>query len=214
MSWLASKGMAWLMDLLAIAAVLSGTWFAGYHAGEKQERVAQQAGQALALAAEHQLYVDQVERGAHAAADLLAQLAAQRASIESLDRRLANVPRFAPTAACPNPAGAQLSRAGVVRLNAALGFQELPASASAAAGAAAGVGATGALSSASPEPGHGLTADAQWAQPAGVNAEQAQLNAEINFGRCTTIRTRCLALIDYIKSQPTDAADGRNGVNP
>jgi len=191
MSWLASKGMAWLMDLLAIAAVLSGTWFAGYHAGEKQERVAQQAGQALALAAEHQLYVDQVERGAHAAADLLAQLAAQRASIESLDRRLANVPRFAPTAACPNPAGAQLSRAGVVRLNAALGFQELPASASAAAGA-----------------------DAQWAQPAGVNAEQAQLNAEINFGRCTTIRTRCLALIDYIKSQPTDAADGRNGVNP
>jgi hypothetical protein len=210
MSWLASKGLAWLMGLLAIAAVLAGTWCAGSHSGRQQEQLVQQAGKTLALAAERQLYVDQVKRGERAVAGLNAQLATQRASIESLARRLANVPRFAPTTACANPAGAQLSRAGVVRLNTALGFQELPTSASGAAGALAGAGATGA----SPEPGHGLTADAQWAEPAGVSADQAQLNAEINFGRCTTIRTRCLALIDYIKSQPTDAAAGRNGVHP
>jgi len=142
---------------------------------------------AVALATES--FQADAARGQKAVSTMQARLAQLEADNDSLTRSLAHVPRVASTAACPQPGAARLTRGGVLRLNTALGHPELPASAAAVPGAAAGADPAGIS-----EP----------AEPSGISVDDAQSNAEINYGRCAAIRTRCLALIDFLKARPTD----------
>lgn len=171
--------------VLALVAVIE-------HMGELRGRYSAQvecnAAKTRAVETEHQAYVKEVKRGSDAAAELRAQLDAAQLANDDLTRRLAHVSRFVSTPACPSPGDGQLTVAGLMRWNSALGYPGLPSSACGVPGSTSTACAAG--------------ADEQLGQPAGVNVEQAQANAEINFGRCAQIRTRCLALIEFLKSRP------------
>jgi hypothetical protein len=183
-------GVLVLAALLSVAGVLAGTWLAGRHSGIQAERLVQQD-----LADEQKAHYERAlqqerQRGRQAADALRLQLQSQAQRLDDIQRRTAHVPRVVATTGCPDPAGSRLSVAGLLRLNTALGAS-LPGGASGDAAAPAGAGAPG--------------DDARWWQPTSVTCEQAADNAEINYGRCTEIRARCLALIDFIKQrQSTD----------
>ncbi len=190
------KAMQWLMYLAAAALLLCGVWAAGHQSGRQAERIdaLKTAGASIALA--HRVYQADVRRGQEAVSTMLARVAQLAADNESLTRRLAHVPRFASTAACPQPGAARLTRGGVLRLNTALGAAELPASAASIPGAFAGADPAG-----GPDLSESVIGSAS-----DISIDAAQSNAEINFGRCAAIRTRCLALIDYLKARPTDGS--------
>lgn len=171
--------------VLALVAVIE---YMGELRGSYSARLACESDKTSAVAAEHQAYVKEVKRGSDAVAELRAQLDAAQLANDDLTRRLAHVPRFVSTPACPSPGDGQLTVAGLMRWNSALGYPGMPASACGVAGGATGPCAAG--------------ADEQLGQPAGVTVDQAQTNAEINFGRCKEIRTRCLALYEFLKSRP------------
>lgn len=184
-SELFGKAMHGLMYVAAAGLLLGGVWAGGRYAGQQDERIAALKRQGLAVAQATKTFQADAQRGQEAVSTMQARLAQLAADNDSLTRSLAHVPRVASTAACPQPGAARLTRGGVMRLNTALGHPELPAGAAAVPGAAAG-------------------ADPAPAEPSGISVDDAQSNAEINYGRCAAIRTRCLALIDFLKARPTD----------
>ena len=190
-------GLVALAIGLAAVLVIAGTWFAGRYAGQADERLANSKKQVALLAKADRDFKAEQQRGRDAVKGMQAQLDQQALITDSLNRRLANVPRVASSPDCPRPAGAQLTRAGVVRLNTALGHPVVPAGPGGVPGAAAGADPAGGAA----EPG------AEWFEASGVTVDDAQRNAEVNFGRCTAIRTRCLALIDFLKTRPADTTE-------
>lgn len=179
----------WLGGAAAIALLVVGGYLVGHHVGQLDEQAAQGQRDAKAVIDAQREAREERDRGTQAARVLNARIASLEDQNRQIQERTANVPRIVASSVCQKPGAARLSRAGVLRLDTALGHPVMPTGAGGVPGAVAGAD--------SADAGYdGLAAESV------VTVDQAQSNCEANFGRCTAIRTRCLGLIDYLKTRP------------
>jgi hypothetical protein len=197
MNAVAAKVILAMKVLLAIVLVGWGIWAVGYSRGHAAAQQGEMQRREAAIRQSIRTYEAELQRGEQAATSMRTQLAALNSTNDDLNRRLANVPRFVVTPQCPNPGAVQLSRAGVLRLNAAIGHPELPAGAGGDAGPVAGAGSSGDRVDAPVAAGPDGRMDAA----SGVGIDEAQAHTEANLRRCEAIRTRCQSLIDYLQDR-------------
>lgn len=194
MGWLLKlRALPWAASarsLATVVAVAALVWLI-YLLGRLDERAIQAAAQAQrtqeAVQAALRAQAASLERGAADVAALRQERDRLQRRNTDLQRRLAHVPKLAPTPGCTDPAGVRLT-AGAVRLwNSALGHPDVPSGACGADGPAAGAGAP--------------DGDAACSQPTGITLEQAGDNAQRNFSTCAAIRAQCQALITNLQRE-------------
>ena len=166
------KGLAWLAWVAAALGLLVGAYAAGRFEGMARQAELHAQQDKAALQEQHAAYVLAVDRGASAAAALLADLDTTRTQRDALIRKASHAPYTVRTQTCPDPAAVHLSAGGLVRWNAALGFTDAAPGACGADGAAEGA----------------CEADS------GVGLDEARANAEENGSRLSECVARLKAL--------------------
>jgi hypothetical protein len=178
--------MVAVMWLIAVLMLGWGLLAVGKSMGRAEGKATCAVAKVATVATAHQDYVRDIQDGHAKVAELESQLTTLRDQRETLQRKLAHVPRVVPTPACPDPGGVRLSVGGLLQWNAALGHPGLPADA-----CGADEGPAGACAAA--------------ARDSGVSLEQAERNARRNFELASSIRAQCQALIERVRQREAQA---------